>query len=54
MEALCKGTLFQQLSAFPGLYNMKEDCLFEPTTLETSWSLLGPGVEVGLTPSFMD
>jgi hypothetical protein len=35
MEALCKGTLFQLLSAFPSLCNVKEDCLFKPTTIES-------------------
>jgi hypothetical protein len=34
MEALCKGTLFQLLSAFPSLNNVTKDCLFEPTTME--------------------
>jgi hypothetical protein len=26
----------------------------DPKETQTSWSLLGPGVEVGLTPSFID
>ncbi len=34
--------------------NVGQVCSFQHTSYITSWSLLGPGVEVGLTPSFID
>jgi hypothetical protein len=56
MAAFVIFNMFQRIMDY-----MKLEVLITPATLQiqspekqTSWSLLGPGVEVGLTPSFID